>query len=966
GWYDLAIGTDPTNPNIVVAGGLNFYKSDDGGASWTQITRWFGTILNYVHADHHSVVWNGTQVMVATDGGIFLSTDNGNNYVDKNEGLRIKQFYSCAIHPTTTNYFLGGTQDNGTHRLTTAGLGGSTEVLGGDGGFTHIDENEPQYQFGATTRSQYRRTINGGTSWSSVNYSSSIGQFINPTDYDDMNNRMYASGSAGTYVRWDNPQVGSTFSTVSISGATTTSVTSLKVSPYTNNRVYFGSSGGRVVKADDAHLSFPVVTNITGSNMPTSSATISSINVGTNDNNLIATFSNYGVQHVFVTTTGGGVSGWTNITGSLPDIPVRWAMFYPEDNDKAIIATDMGVYETDDINGSSTVWVQNSSFPIVRTNMLQYRQTDGTVLAATHGRGLWTASLPSAAPYIRFSSSYTYNSALETTTATGSGCRNYRDYTVNMRVDQAPVGAATATLSVAGGTAVLGVDYDFTTNGNFSSPSNTITFPNGATAEQPITIRIYNDFEVETAESFTLSYIVSGSTNALAAPSSQSYTFGITDNDIAPVPSIYNGNFDLTGTGFANLNNQSAFRSAKTAFRIQYLFTSSELGTAGLVSDGFITSMSINLLTKNSTRPFNGFTISMGNTTASSLNSGFTGGSLAQVYSGNYTSVAGVNTFNFTNPFYWDGVSNVVVNICFDNGLLSDFDNDVIEGIPTPLGSGVRATAYSDVVSGSGCSLSATFVSDARIKTTFGAISGNSIATAQNVSRSEFIASNGTYYFYNGFDVITRISSASGNFGCVNSTVAAAGNVWQTFFAGPRSQKIVSVDFAGTPQNSSYTLGAYFTAAELGGKDPNLVRLAGTTAATIGTANSGNTNIYTTTVTNFGTGHLFTATVYGPGLYFLTEGAVTSIRNTSQQVDFVKLLQNPVNNNIPLNIRNQSRQQIQATLFGSNGQLLQRWNLGRTDGNSQLPINEKAIPDGVYILRVDAGDKTQSFKLIKQ
>jgi hypothetical protein len=965
GWYDLAIGTDPANPNIVIAGGLNFYKSDDGGVTWTQITRWVGTTINYVHADHHSVVWNGTQVMVATDGGIFLSSDNGNNYEDRNIGLRIKQFYSCAIHPTTNNYFLGGTQDNGTHQLTASGLSGSTEVLGGDGGFVHIDENEPQYQFGSTTRSQYRRSINGGASWSSVNYSSSIGQFINPTDYDDINNRMYTSGSGGTYVRWENPQSGSTFTTASITTTTTTAVSSLKVSPYTNNRVFFASAGGRVAKVDNAHLNAPSVTNITGSNMPTTNANISSINVGTDDNNLIATFSNYGVQHVFISTTGGGTAGWTNVTGNLPDIPVRWGMFYPEDNDKAIIATDMGVYETDDINGSSTVWVQNSTFPIVRTNMLQYRQRDGTILAATHGRGLWTALLPSSVPYIRFSSSYTYSSAQEATTNSGNLCRNYKDYTVNMRVDQAPVGAATATLSIAGATAVQGVDYDFTTNGNFSTPSNVITFPNGSIAEQPITIRVYNDSEIESAESFTLSYVVSGSTNALAAPSSQSFTYTITDNDIAPVPTTYSGNFDL-GVSDANLNNQSPFRSNRTAFRLQYLFTLSELATAGLSGEGYITSMVLNVTTKNSTKPFNGFTISMGNTTTTSLN-GFTGGTLTQVYSANYSTVFGLNTFNFSTPFYWDGVSNVVLNICFDNGALPvDASADIIEGTATALGTGIRATSYSDVVTTSGCSLGAAFISDARAKVTFGASSGNPIAVAQNSNRSEFLATSGTYHFYSGFDIINRISSASRNFECVTSTVVEAGNAWQSFFAGPRSQKVIGVDFVGTPQNSSYTLGVYFTAAELGGKDPNLVRLAGTTAGTMAGANSGNTNIYTTSVSNFGTGYFYTATVYGPGLYFLTEGAVTPVRDPSIQADFVELLQNPVTSSISLSISNQSRQQIQATLFSNNGQLLQRWNLGRTDGNSQLPINEKSIPDGVYILRVDAGNKTQSFKLIKQ
>ncbi len=297
GWYDLAIGVDPGNDQNVVAGGLNFYRTTNGGTSWTQITRWVGTVNNYVHADHHAVVWSsGSQVLVGTDGGLFYSSDNGATYTDRNDGLRLKQFYSCAIHPSTANYFLAGAQDNGTHQLTNAGLGGSTEVLGGDGGFVHIDQDEPSYQFSSTTFSNYRRSTNGGANWSSVNFSSSTGQFINPTDYDDVGNKMYTSAGAGHYIRWDNPQTGSSFYSMPISAFSTGSVSCVTVSPYTANRVFFGTSGGRVVRVDNANSASPTGTNITGGSMSTTN--VSSIAIGTTDNNLITTFSNYGATHV--------------------------------------------------------------------------------------------------------------------------------------------------------------------------------------------------------------------------------------------------------------------------------------------------------------------------------------------------------------------------------------------------------------------------------------------------------------------------------------------------------------------------------------------------------------------------------------------------------------------------------------------------------------------------------------------
>jgi hypothetical protein len=73
-------------------------------------------------------------------------------------------------------------------------------------------------------------------------------------------------------------------------------------------------------------------------------------------------------------------------------------MFVPGGNNRAIIATEAGVYLTQLINGGSTVWIPSPTFPTVRTDMLQYRASDGLIAAATHGRGLWTQPYLSVVP----------------------------------------------------------------------------------------------------------------------------------------------------------------------------------------------------------------------------------------------------------------------------------------------------------------------------------------------------------------------------------------------------------------------------------------------------------------------------------------------------------------------------------------------------------------------------------------
>ncbi len=874
-WYNMAIAMDPADDKNVLAGGLNCYLSIDGGDTWTQVSKWIGTSSSYVHADQQTAVWNANQVLVGSDGGIFYSSDGGATFHDRNTGLRIRQLYSCAIHPTASNYFLGGAQDNGVNQFKTAGLAGITEVTGGDGAFVHIDQDEPQYQFGSYVYNQYRRSTDGGNSWTYINYSNSVGQFVNPTDYDNVNNKMYCGGSSNQYIRWENPQTGSLFTPVTIS-AFSGAVRSVTVSPYTSNRVFFGTNSGKVVQVDNANSASPTATNITGSGM--SAASILCIAVGTNDSNLLAVFPNYGVSgHVWVTSTKGGSSGWTNITGNLPDIPVRWAMFYPDDNTKAIIATEMGVYETSDINGSSTVWTRDASFPIVRTDMLKYRKSDGTVAAATHGRGLWTANIPLTTPYIRFASNY--NEQTESTTTT-SGCRAYTDYTVNMTIDAAPIGDATVTLSVSPtSTAKQGADFDFTTNGNFTSPSSTLTFPDGSTTSEPVTIRVYDDAEVENSESFTLAYNVSGSTNALAAPSSPSYTFTIDDNDVAP-NSTGPTNTYTVGSAVYYLNagaEAPPFNAVLPSQRSQMLYRASELTGAGITA-GIINSIGI-YMTKQSTRAYQNIQIKMATTSLTNL---VTSDVISPVNTStvatlsSYNTVNGWNTFNLDAPFSWDGTSNIVIEICYDNGTGDTGDLfDKTFGYSDGSGASDGNILWQDSINCSGTftQADANYFSNG-IKpelqlnvTTY----GNLIATAG--SHTEDVADTGNYYYFTGNNIMNSIAGASADLGCVSSDLSGTGNTWQPFIAGMRSEKVFTIT-PTTNSGASYTVGLYFTTAELGGFDPATLKIAKTDAATLAGADGTNTIIAPTNYTPYGSGYLFTASFSGFSQFFLVDPSV--------------------------------------------------------------------------------------------
>ncbi|GAC1508215.1 MAG: exo-alpha-sialidase [Chloroflexota bacterium] len=163
--YTSPIAVDPHDPNVVYTGGSANYdysfgqnpecatlnplpavckatiiKTTDGGNSWADIGE--NNNAAPVHPDDHVIVINpkdSNSVYTGTDGGLFHSTDGGQNWKDLNKGLGTLQFTGLSV--STNGAIYAGTQDNGTFKYT-----GSTtwqHIAGGDGGPTATAANNP-------------------------------------------------------------------------------------------------------------------------------------------------------------------------------------------------------------------------------------------------------------------------------------------------------------------------------------------------------------------------------------------------------------------------------------------------------------------------------------------------------------------------------------------------------------------------------------------------------------------------------------------------------------------------------------------------------------------------------------------------------------------------------------------------------------------------------------------------------
>jgi len=508
-WYDLSLAVDPNNKNICYVGGVDLFRTINGGTSWQQVSHWYGGFgFQEVHADQHNVVYapqSSATCLFSNDGGVYISFNANSTSTpqiqNRGNGYRTGQFYACDIHPTAfNNFFLAGAQDNGSHRFSSAGMNSTVEVTGGDGAFCHIDQDQPQYMWTSYVYNNYYRSTNGGTSFTSVSFGNT-GSFINPTDYDDLKNIMYCTYNTGTYLRWNNPQSGSTTTSISISAFNSARTTAVKVSPNVSNRVYFGTTGGRIVQVDSAHLATPIAAqiNVGVTGMPTT--TVSSIDVETNnEDHILVTYSSYGVTSVWETRNGG--STWINIEGNLPDMPIRWILLSPSSSYKALVATELGVWSTDSLNGTLTNWQpSNSGLSNVRTDMLKMRNSDKMVIVATHGRGLFSTDIFASAnadfvanktvSYIGKSVQFTNTSSGATSVSWNFGDSTYSSVMNPVKV-YTTAGKYTVSLSINSGasTKVItnyitilpfrGVPYTPAAGGNFDVNPNDFAAENEA------------------------------------------------------------------------------------------------------------------------------------------------------------------------------------------------------------------------------------------------------------------------------------------------------------------------------------------------------------------------------------------------------------------------------------------------------------------------------------------------------
>jgi hypothetical protein len=455
-WYNQFLAVDPGNRDHVYLGLEEVYETQNDGANWNTIAPYwnfgfscfafqpFEGTCNHdqAHPDQHAAIIAGSTLYVGNDGGVYarpLTEHRTGHWTNLNAHMDALQYYGAQGSGDGTIY--GGLQDNGSAKVfVTPGAilddrgntihVSSVQVFGGDGGYTLVDPTNSDNVITEYVGLTALKSTDGGKNWRFIVPADPDPRFIAPIDMDRTNSSHLVAGGA---IVWN--------SEAGIAGTTAGTGASTDWQNIFDVRTALGANTAAQVSALDAvtvggvqyvavgwcgpcnpsfstgggfHSGIVLLSNsgggwhatrqiCTGISTTCTSAGlplryISGIKLDeSNPTTAHVSFSGYsrnwmigpddpGKGHVFRTTDGGAT--WTDLSGPLPDVPVNDIVVH---NGNLIVGTEFGVLISSD-NGATWSFL-GANLPHVVIDQLTI-DPNGVLVAATHGRGIWTIAAP--------------------------------------------------------------------------------------------------------------------------------------------------------------------------------------------------------------------------------------------------------------------------------------------------------------------------------------------------------------------------------------------------------------------------------------------------------------------------------------------------------------------------------------------------------------------------------------------
>lgn len=405
--WDGTLCASTIDANLVMFGGLETWRSTNGGAAFTKINNWgdyYGNPLQRLHADTPGIhAWpdpSGTSERwwISTDGGSYVSSNGGATVTNLSmSGLGVSQYYSTLTSRSNPDLILAGAQDQGYQRgtyVTPTGNGPSTnftQLISGDyghltsstgnhdlvyctyPGFVLIQQNQSSPQlFDADF------PVGSNHDWLPM----VVADPLNANSFFFCGEKLYRYDRSGN--NWT-PSVHTTYDFLASGGSFLTAVA---FAPSNAQRMYAVTDNGRLFVSTNHGTSW-TQSAATG---PSPHYFYGSALAVHPTNQLEAVVGGSGYSAVGVRKTLDGGVTWSAMTTGLPATHV-YDLAYPEDGSSDVYAaTEAGAYRW---NSLSATWenIMELGTPITRYWSVEAVPSRGVMRFGSYARGIWDYSL---------------------------------------------------------------------------------------------------------------------------------------------------------------------------------------------------------------------------------------------------------------------------------------------------------------------------------------------------------------------------------------------------------------------------------------------------------------------------------------------------------------------------------------------------------------------------------------------
>jgi len=386
------------NDGTMYAGGVQLWRKFPSETKWQIIT-------NNTHVDFRSISFpdpnNQNHLLIANDGGVWESFDNGDHWIDINGNMNLVQAYDVSISETDPNIFSTGIHDGGNYYHEN---GIWTHWGGGDGGAVLMDYSNNDIIYGLQNNRFTRVNVSNPsapnivasgltTTW---RYDGPI--MMHPTNSNTLFASTQSSWKRAIDVSYDQGNTWQTFSKPN----SAKSISAMDISKSNTNVFYYGNINYdfttypwtptiELLKSSNAGATWSTVSLPIGNAIHEAKITQILIHP-TNSDKLWVTFGNFSSGIKVLESSDGGQS-WKNISENLENYPVQ-CIEYDHVNNQLYLGTDLGVYTRcadAELGGNS--WTLCTGLPRIIISKLRINRTSGELICSTYGRGLWKVSL---------------------------------------------------------------------------------------------------------------------------------------------------------------------------------------------------------------------------------------------------------------------------------------------------------------------------------------------------------------------------------------------------------------------------------------------------------------------------------------------------------------------------------------------------------------------------------------------